>query len=521
MTTSSGPASSGPASSDSASSGPVLTDVALTGAELRWLTHRVRAIRAGKDLTDVLTDAAYTVLVTGLTAFYLWGIVVQARTVVSADDIAVTGLGPGLVQAIVLLYAVLAGLGGALRAGPAAMSPGGVRWWLPTPADRAGMLGPAVTRTALIAVAAGASAGAVAGVLAGLGGLQVLQNAVLGAALGAAVSGTAGVLQVRAPAATRTATSRAVDILLALVPVAAVAATAWVPSVPAMTPPWWVGAGIALAGVAGIVHWARHLDLLRAADLHATSAGWQQLQVAALSSDQDMLGRSWFGPARVVRRFTRLTGAARGPASSLLVADGLLQLRDPRTLSRLLSLAAIGVFAAQIPLLANGLGLWCLVLLVGLGAAGALARGAREAGANPRLDALLPLGGRTVRLVRAAWPVSAAAVVLAILSPTTAVPGALLMTLPAVAVVLGAAAIRTAYRGPVPWDTPMIATPMGAVNLGQMLHANKGIDLAVLGLLPLAWVLVAGPGPVVIAVQYALAAVALAVITFQRADRTR
>jgi hypothetical protein len=70
------------------------------------------------------------------------------------------------------------------------------------------------------------------------------------------------------------------------------------------------------------------------------------------------------------------------------------------------------------------------------------------------------------------------------------------------AVVLGAAAVRTAYRGPVPWDVPMIATPAGAVPTGLVLHQFKGLDLAVLGTLPLAWVAVSGVGsPSVVAVQ--------------------
>jgi uncharacterized membrane protein len=67
--------------------------------------------------------------------------------------------------------------------------------------------------------------------------------------------------------------------------------------------------------------------------------------------------------------------------------------------------------------------------------------------------------------------------------------------------------VRTAYRGPVPWDVPMIATPAGGVPTGLVLHQLKGLDLAVLGTLPLAGVAVLGvASPTLVAVQVLFAA---------------
>jgi uncharacterized membrane protein len=52
----------------------------------------------------------------------------------------------------------------------------------------------------------------------------------------------------------------------------------------------------------------------------------------------------------------------------------------------------------------------------------------------------------------------------------------------------------------------MIATPAGGVPTGLVLHQLKGLDLAVLGTLPLAWVVVSGTvQPATIALQAAFA----------------
>ncbi|GAB3157564.1 hypothetical protein GCM10027059_00820 [Myceligenerans halotolerans] len=498
----------------------VVDDALLTGAGLRWLTARVRAARSGRTARDVVGDTAETVLVGGLVAFYLWGVVVQGGAVLGADSVMVTGLGPGLVQVIVLSFAVLSGAGAALRFGPATMPAGGVRWWLPTPADRAGMLTPSVVRAASLALGGGLVSGVAGGVLGGLGILGVLATAAFGGTLGLAVVGVAGVLQTHGSRAARRVAARVADILLMLVPVAGVALATWAPGIPAWVAPWWASVALAVVGAAGLRLWVRGLDRLRAGDLRAWAAALQQAQVAALSADSGAVGLAWAGAARTRRTLTRMTGIARGPASAVLVADALMIVRGGRALVALVSITLVGAFLAQVPVISGGIGLWPLVLAAGLSAARACAPGARAAGENPRLDALVPLGGRAVRPVRAVWPTLGAAAAVTATAMTAvgvaASAGGVLVAVPAIAVVLGAAAVRHAYRGVVRWDLPMVATPMGAFSTGQAIHATTGLDLAILGLLPLAWILVSGPDPVAVLAQYVLAALALATIARSR-----
>lgn len=494
-------------------------DALLTGAGLRWLTARVRAVRSGRTLRDVVADAAETALVAGLTGFYLWGVAVQGGTILGADSVRVAGLSPGLVQAIVLSFALLAAGGAALRLGPATLSTGGVRWWLPTPADRAGMLTPSVVRAASLGLGGGLVAGAVGGVLGGLGVVGVLATAAFGGALGLTLVTVAGVLQTRGSSATLDAAARTTDVLLLLVPLAGAALATWAPRIPAWEAPWWASGVLVGVGAAALWLWVRGLDRLRAGDLRSWAVALQQAQVAALSADAGAVGRAWTGATRTRRRASRLTGLARGPASAVLVADLLLIVRGGRALLTWLSITLVGLFLARIPAVSGGIGLWLLVLAVGLAAAGACAPGARAAGENPRIDALVPLGARAVRPVRAVWPASGAATAVtaavmgaAGVDATVSVDG-LLVTVPAIAVVLGAAAVRRAYRGAVRWDLPLVATPMGAFSTGQAVHATAGLDLAAVGLFPLAWILAGGTDPVAILLQYAFAALAVAAVT--------
>jgi hypothetical protein len=208
-----------------------------------------------------------------------------------------------------------------------------------------------------------------------------------------------------------------------------------------------------------------------------------------------------------------LPGTARGPAGALLAADATLLARSPAALAGLVALAAAGAFVVQVPVLAGGIGLWAVLVAAGYAGALAGAVGPRSAGENPRLDSLVPLGARATRAVRTAWPVLTAAVVLVAIAVALG-GGQWVVTGALAVVVLGAAAVRTAYRGPVPWDVPMIATPAGGVPTGLVLHQLKGLDLAVLGTLPLAWAVVSGTAmPTVIALQAACAVGAVLWVT--------
>jgi hypothetical protein len=478
-------------------------DERLTGAELRRLTARVRAHNLPAQAGRVATDVGEVVVSLAILALYLWGFGAPARELLESDPTRF-GLGPGLVQALVLALAAVAGTVLALRLGPAGLPAAGVRWWVPTPADRTGLASPSVVRTVLIGIGAGLVVGGVPAAFVGIGLAGVLADAALGGALGLLVVAGTGALQVTG-AASSTVPGRVLDLLLAVVPVAGLGVALWAPEWTAWAVPWFVPVGVAVLGGAALALWATRLDRLRAGELRARASAAMQVSVAVLSLDGGGMSRALSGGPTASRVLPWLPGTARGPAGALLAADATLLARSPSALAGLIALAATGAFLVQIPALAGGIGLW--VVLAGVGYAGAVAGavGPHSAGENPRLDSLVPLDARTTRAVRTVWPaLTSAAVLLAVAAVLGG--GQWLAMSVLVAVVLGAAAVRTAYRGPVPWDVPMIATPAGGVPTGLVLHQLKGLDLAVLGTLPLAWVVVSGAvQPATIALQAAFA----------------
>jgi hypothetical protein len=473
----------------------------LTGAELRRLTARVRAHNLPAQAGRVAMDVGEVVISLAIVALYLWGFGAPLRELLESDATRF-GLGPGLVQALVLGLAALAGTVLVLRLGPAGLPAAGVRWWVPTPADRTGLASPSVVRSVLIGVGAGLVVGGLPAAFVGVSAPGIFADAALGAALGLLVVAGTGVLQVTG-AASGPLPGRVLNVLLAAVPLAGLALALWAPEWTAWAAPWPVPAALAVLGGAALAFWATRLERLRAGELRARASAAMQASVALLSLDSGGMSRALGGGPTASRVLPWLPGTARGPAGALLAADATLLVRSPSALAGLVALAATGAFVVQVPVLAGGIGLWAV--LVGAGYAGAIAGavGPRSAGENPRLDSLVPLGARTTRAVRTVWPVLTAAVVL--LAAALAVGGGQWLGTGALAVVaLGAAAVRTAYRGPVPWDVPMIATPAGGLPTGLVLHQLKGLDLAVLGTLPLAWAVASGSaGPAVIGLQAA------------------
>lgn len=475
----------------------------LTGAELRRLTARVRAHNLPAEAGRVAMDVGEIAISLALAGLYLWGFGAPVQELLGSGATR-SGLGSGLVQALVLALAVLAGTLLALRLGPAGLPAAGVRWWAPAPADRAGLTSPSVVRALLAGAGAGLLVGGLPAAFVGVGLAGILADAALGGALGLLVVAGTGVLQVTG-VASGDLPGRVLNVLLAAVPLAGLGLALWAPLWPAWAVPWPVPAGLAVVAGAALVFWATRLDRLRAGDLRARASAAMQVSAAVLSFDGGGMSRALGAGPSASRVLPWIPGTARGPGGALLAADATLLARSPSALAGLVALAATGAFVVQVPVLADGIGLWAV--LVGAGYAGALAGavGPRTAGENPRLDSLVPLGARTARAVRTVWPALTSAAVL--LTVAAVLGGARWVALSAlVAVVLGAAAVRSAYRGPVPWDVPMIATPAGAVPTGLVLHVLKGPDLAVLGALPLAWVVVSGSvTPALIALQAAFA----------------
>ncbi|MFI9489057.1 DUF6297 family protein [Promicromonospora sp. NPDC052451] len=472
----------------------------LTGAELRRLTARVRAHNLPPETGQVVTDVGEVTILLTLVALYVWGFGAPVRELLGSDATGF-GLGPGLIQALVLALAVAAGAVLATRLGPAGLPAAGVRWWLPTPAGRAGLASPSLVRTVLAGTGAGVVAGGLPAAFVGVSPVGILLDAAFGGALGLVVVTGAGLLQV-AGTTSGTRLGQVLTLLLAAVPVAGLAGALWVPGWAAWTVPWPVPAALALVGAAALAAWPAGLDRLRAGDLRARASAAMQASAALLSLDSGGVSRALLssGPtaSRVLAGVPRL---ARGRVSAVLAADVTFLARSSAALAGLVALAATGAVAVLVPLLADGIGLWAVLAVLGYAGAVASAVGPRAAGENPRLDALVPLGARGTRAVRTVWPTAGAAVVLLAVAVATG-GGAWVATAVPAAVVLGAAAVRTAYRGPVPWDVPMIATPAGALPTGLVLHQLRGLDLTVLGTVPLAWAAVAGAAaPAVVAAQ--------------------
>jgi hypothetical protein len=161
----------------------------------------------------------------------------------------------------------------------------------------------------------------------------------------------------------------------------------------------------------------------------------------------------------------------------------MLLVRRPRRLVQL-------VVAGSLPALALGpdVPVLTLALLVVGGYAAGLAAtdGAREASAAPALDALLPLGQRTVRRLRLVVPTAVlvlwSAVVHAMLAATHADAGWLVML---AAPVWSAAAVRAAYRPLPDFSGPLVHTPFGVVPPGLGAAFLVGPDVVALGTLPL------------------------------------
>ncbi|MGY1706627.1 hypothetical protein ACI79C_18830 [Geodermatophilus sp. SYSU D00697] len=169
------------------------------------------------------------------------------------------------------------------------------------------------------------------------------------------------------------------------------------------------------------------------------------------------------------------------------------------------------------------LAVWGGCLLGWALAAVAAGRPGREAQAAPELDRLLPLSGASVVAARTVVPAVVTAAVCGLTGllvgiGTGSAAGWAVLGL-AVAPAWAAAALRAAYRPELDWSGPVMSTPMGTVPVGVGATLVQGVDVAVVGSLPLlAALLEAGPTPVLVLVQLAwsLAVAAAALVHLAR-----
>lgn len=516
----------------------------LTGRELRALTARAAAARTGSGLGEVLTTVAYTVVCAAVTVGLVVGVADALRSVVMLPSTGTDASG-ALSTSVVrwLLWVVLAAQAASLaaRLGPVGVSGAGVRWWVPTAVDRAGLLVGSWWATLALWTAGTSAAALLVGVVTGMpleAGAAVLV-ATGGAGAGALLVSAVGILQSRGGAARAQTVG---DVVSAAVPVLGVVALLVVgdrspgglaaagdpaPAVavsPATVAEPGTDLGPALAVLAVVllvllalgaaVRWRRSLGRLSAGVLAQRVGAAEHAGAAVLSLDTRelarALGRGRAGPSR---RRSRGLRAARGPASALLLGEALALGRAPGSVLSLLSLACAAVVAQQVPALGHGAGLAVVALVVGLRAAQTGAGGAQEADVVPALDSLLPLGSRATRVLRTVLPALASAVVLHVaLLPVLVDAGVGAWTWSALLLLggvgFGAAAVRGAYRTPPDWSAPLLATPAGALPTGAVSSSLRGPDLALLVVVPLAVGIVLG---VATGVLVLLAAVVAAV----------
>lgn len=500
-------------------------DEEFSGREIRRLTARVTASRADAGPGQLFGDIAYVVVSVAISVLFVIGAanVLRETIFVEPVDGRAAVLTPATIQALasVALLALLTGM--AVRLGPLGTGSAGVRWWVPMPVDRRGLLTPSYWRGVAVAVVVGAGGLAAIALASGADPGVAGRSAALGAAAGLLLVGIAGLIQPRTRVAATVA--RVSDVLIAAVPVAGVVlvVAGWSDLRELSVPPWAivvVGAGaLALAVV-----WWRRLEALGAQVLRTQSAVADQAGGAILSLDTRELGRALSragstrgGRARRPSRFS----VVRGPVSALVAADLTLLRRSPSALAQLVGLTALVIVAQQVPAFEGGFGLFVLLVVAGFRGAQLGAEGARTAEMVPALDAMMPLSARDARLARTAVPALTALLALVVgVVPLVLGTGEWLWfaLVVVVAVGMGAAAIRGAYRKPPNWSGPLMATPAGALPTGATSMIAQGPDVAVLSAIPLGICLLVGAPTLTLIVFQGIAVwIALAVASHVRA----
>lgn len=496
------------------------------GAMRRW-TRLVHGSRRSTSVGELLSDA-YTVLLTLAVAVAMVGALARSQGLLRAAAPPSAGLDTGWISVLLAVAVLGAGTGILARTGPVSLGAARAAWWLPLPGERGSLLRPSL----LVPTGVSGGVGAVTGLLLALAldPALTLAHAVAAALAGLGLGAAVALALVPLEASgRRRAASLGGDLLLALVPVAALVLALAPPGPVAVSGAWWpVGAALGLAALAALAA-LRALPRVHDTELRERGAATVELQGASLTMDTRALGRALdTEPTRGRRRSARLRGVPRlvrllGPGVVVAVADARLLLRSPRRVVQLgcgAALALLAPFAPSLPALVTA-------LLVVAGAwLGALttAQGARDAHAVPAVDALLPVSQRTVRLWRLAVPVLAMLVwtvpVFAVLGHAYAdLTGWLALGLLAAPVWAGGA-VRSAYRPEADFSGPLIVTPMGAYPPGMATIANTGPDVVLLGAVPLlVAVLVGAVTPVLLVLQVALTA--LAVVLAVRPARRR
>jgi hypothetical protein len=502
--------------------GPIAaTAEELTGSHVRRLTRQSTAQRAVTTWATRLADAWSTAASVGIGLALLGGWLASVR-----DDIAgrAPGAGTSLPAPVTTVIAVVLAAAGLLtlldRLGPVSSSPAAAAWWLPLPADRGGLLRSELLRvggvctlvTALLVTPltmAGADAPSLRVVAATALGAAAAAGGLVGAVALLQTRGRRGVL---APAAGTVAVmGSAAAAAVAVVPALSESATGWTRI---DLPPigWAPVLAAVLAATVLLAAADRGLGRLDAGSLRTLGATSAYASASVFSLDTRDLGRALATQPRRAPARRRRFRLVRRPWQAVATADLLLMARSRWQCGQLVVATAVPVLAARTQGLdrlpaATGTGL----LLGWLAAAVAVGHAARHAQAAPALDRLLPLSPAQVVAARCVAPALLLTVVCGVSGLLTSVgsgsvPAWTALALAAVPAWI-AAALRGAYRPELDWSGPVVATPMGVLPAGVGATLVHGIDVGLVGSLPvLGAVLLGGsPSPALIGFQLAWA----------------
>jgi hypothetical protein len=496
-----------------ASPGSAVREAELSGAAVRRLTRRATAARA--DTTPAARiGEVWSHLVSGsIGVAVLAGMVASLRDRISLAGTPVTApVLPAGVTAVLAVVLAVAGLVVCLdRLGPVSSTPAAATWWLPLPAGRRDLLRGELFRiTAAVAGTAvvlalplaltlvdAPSAGGVIAVLAGSAGAAA---GLVGVAALHQTRGRSGRL---APVAGTVAVGVAVAAVVVCTALALIGAAA--PSLP--TPPLGWTALPAAAAVPLLAGAVAGLDRLGAGQLRALGATSQYAAASAVSLDTRELGRALAArrprTPRSGRRFARVTGAWQ----AAVAADHTAMRRSPWHLGQVAVAVAVPVLVARTAGLGSlPLAVWAACVTGWALAAVAAGHPARQAQAVPALDRLLPLSTTGLTVARTVVPLASLTVVTTLtgllIGAASGAPALWTGLCAATAPAWAAASLRGAFRPEIDWSGPVVSTPMGVVPAGAGATFVQGIDVGIVGSLPLAAALVSGgPTPFLVAVQ--------------------
>ncbi len=498
----------------------------LSGAGVRRFTRRATAARAdtswltlGGDVLSALTTAGVVVAVLG-------GAFSALRERIAARPETGSAVLPGeltaLVAALLVTSAVVALLS---RLGPVSATPATAAWWLPLPAGRRGLLRGELRKVGLVAVVA-AVVVALPVVLAAPQAptLPEVAVTVAGAALLAlAVVGGLVVLQAAGRTGWVAPVTGALATAVVVVPAVGgtlVAGWDWVPAAPDVPLPLLLGVPAVLAA-AGLVAADRVSGRLAAGALRERGTAVFVASASALSLDTRELGRALGTPVHPPRRQRRWAWV-REPWQAVVAADLAVFARSPWRWGQLAIGTALPVLAARTRGLGEVPALVAVALVLGWGlAAVALGEPSRRAHGSPAADRALPMSSREVVRARAVVPLAGLVLVCGGSAGAVGLGWEWVLLGVLTAPAWAGAAVRGGYRPELDWSGPVLSSPMGAVPTGVGVTLVRGLDLGVLGTVPLVVALLLGEAPELLQAVALVVAAGLGCVAVETAQRRK